>query len=92
MRSKVCWAVHEDAVGRSCSTRPGSARPVLQGRSDEIDTNEGDGWTRDDWGKETLQDLWWHERETDFEEGAEASSANERPIAVGTRKRISRCI
>lgn len=51
-----------------------------------MDTDEHDGRAGDYWGEDTEHDLWWHEAQGDFEEGAKGSCAENSTVGIGARE------
>ena len=68
MRSKIRWAVLEDASSRSSEAASRSSCPILQTTFNQGYTDQGNGRTCDDGREKLLEECRSHERETDFEQ------------------------
>lgn len=66
-----------------------AAGPVREAGSDELDADEEDGGARDEGREDALEELGRGERHEDFEQGADALSAEDGAVALGAGQGVA---
>lgn len=74
----------EEAGSRSAGAVVGAAGPVLEARLDEVDADEHDGGTGDQWREDAFEDAWRRKGHEDFDQRADALRAQDGAVAVRT--------
>ena len=85
MRGRDVGAKSEEAFFRSFGAETAATCPVLEAGLHEMNTNQDDSWTCDDWWEDPLERLWRQERNQNFSQRTNSASSNESAVCIWTR-------
>jgi len=92
MRRQNVGAKGEERSGFRISAGPGTTGPVLEPGLDQLDADEHDGRSGDEWREDLQKDPGRGEGEQDFEQCAYSSRSDNGAIGLRARQWVSACI